>query len=1234
MRRYSKFFLLLFAVCFCFSAFSQTLKEADPQSVAKILSTYQGAGTTEMPIVHKNARGFIRFISASEGGYFATPATGQKSFDMSTTVKEYMEQNIRAFSGIADKTTLEVKSIQEREDYTIVRLTQNYLSLPVFGSGIVVKITRDGKIVAISCDVLRDDTGLTTIDFSQPFPVDKAKAVEQAVQFILDNNSDLQNQDIKPIEDTYLAVYDPVMLKQSGAPCVVYVVTLTTDGKEKKVYRLLLDAVTGEIRLSYPIHSAVLEREIYDANGSYNIPTTIARKEGDKETGIADVDNVFNYLGDAYNFFAVNHDRDSYDDKGATLRAVVRIPIQNAYWDPTRKLFWFGTGFGIDDVVAHEYTHPVVENIADLVYFGEPGAITESMCDMWGEFVDLTNEKGVDTDAVRWLIGEELPAGVPWEGKEGTALRSMKDPTIYNQPDRYNSPLFIKTTFSSLEDNGGVHTNSGVGNKLAYLLTDGDTFNGEQVRGFGIVRTAKLFYGALELLPPVADYTMLALALNASALSQGLSIEDRFNISRALSAVEILPEELTEMSARDFRATSILMDDDTPAILLSWTPPPADAYSQVTLVKKAGSYPTSTVDGDKIFEGKDSYFLDVNVSSGIEYFYSLFVDMVELPPVEMYDSAVAGDYAPQVLTQEFKSLSPRDPVATEIIYSQIYFIPTGAPVNALDGNKYLGGYYNYDAIFIPEVFSFPVKRQDTTGSSYTIPLSTNGLVSFNLTDVQFPFFGKKYGTIYVGANGYITFAPVALESAKNFPSLSSHFAIPRISFLFSDLAPDSAGEVWTRRLPDRFVVTFENVPKDAAEGIPNPLSGASPGSSVQVELFFSGHIRITYLQLDPNYCIVGLSDGRGVPVDPGQLLSSTIPYSLQRYTDFAQLPLASTRLSFDPSPLYTVFPNQNISFEVKTRFTGGNAPQLYATWLRDDVPPFADLKNGKGKFSWLPKQEDTGSYYLRVLARLGDQYAYQDIPIIVNPIIVKPQALNLRISSQSPAEDTSASRVVSAGRPLVASYDYVHPLMVQNPTQYAEGLSILYWFRNHEMIPSLTNYLTVPPNVSKGGDIWYFRVIPISLGNIIGEEAISPIIYVVGQPQVTSIYPNRGKTTGGEPVRIRGNGFVGLISIKFGGIPVPSFRLISETEIEVTTPQSLPGVVDVYIQTAGGASSLSQAFEFYEETTPEPEPPKRRFIISCGNISYDKGNMFGDVLFVSLLLIGLYYKKSKKFSAR
>jgi len=1231
MYRFLKFFLLTLLVGISFSAFAQSSVSVDSQAVARLLSTYQGSGTTELPVIHKNDRGFVRFLLAPEGGYFSTPMTGQKSFDAPEMIKDYIQKYIKAFAIESNKTEFNVESIIERDDYQVIRLTQKYSSLPVFGSGVIAQLTNDGKILALACEIMRDDTGLKSLDISQPFPIDETAATDFAIQFILKQDSTVNKQNIETIGNPYIAIYDPNMLKISESPCIVYVISLAVKNTDKR-YRILVDSFTGEVRLNYLLYNEVINREIYDANNSYTITETPNRKEGDRETGIVDIDNAYDYLGDAYNFFATNHGRDSYDNKGATLMAIVRLPIQNAYWDTSTKAFWLGTGFAVDDVIGHEYTHSVTDDITGLVYFGEPGAISESLSDIWGEFIDLTNGKGLDTGAVRWQIGEDLPSGTSWEG--GSAIRNMKDPTIYNLPDRYNSPLFVKTSSLSVADNAGVHTNCGVGDKLAYLLTDGDSFNGEKVNGFGIVRTAKLFYGALELLPPVADYAMLSLALNASALQQGLSIEDRFNLSRAMRAVEILPEEMEEMGARDFRATSILVEDDMPAILLSWTPPAEVDYSQVVLVRKAGSYPQSTLDGDQIFVGKGSYFLDVNVSSGIEYFYSLLVDMVEFPPIEMYDSAIAGGYAPSVLTQEFTSIDPRQPIANEIIYSQIYFIPTGPPVNPLGENKYLGGYYNYEAVFTPEVFSFPVKRQDATGSAYSIPLSTDGLVSFDLTDVQFPFFGKKYGTIYLGANGYISFIPVGLENAKNFPSLASHFAIPRISFLFSDLAPDSAGEVWTRKLDDRFVITFENVPKNAEGEIPNPLSGANPGSSVQVELFFSGHIRITYLQLDPNYCIVGLSDGRGVPLDPAQLYPGEFPYSLQRYTDFPQLPETPTQLSFEPSPLYTVLPEQNITFEVVTLFPGSTVPQLSASWLREDTPPFADLKNGKGKFSWRPTQSDDGTYYLRVLARLGEQYAYQDIPIIVNPVIVQPQATNLRISSQSPAEDTTASRIVSAGRPLVASYDYIHPLMVENPTQYAEGLSILYWFRNHEVVPVLTNYKSVPPNVTKGGDIWYFRVIPISLGGIIGEEAISPVIYIVGQPEITSVYPNRGKSTGGEPIRIRGRFFVGILNIKLAGIPVPSYRAISETEIEVTTPQCLPGMADIYLQTTGGFSQLSQAFEFYEEPQPptEPEPEKRRCIISCGNNPSNNHHLLGDGIILSLLLVYLAFRKEKSNS--
>ena len=115
----------------------------------------------------------------------------------------------------------------------------------------------------------------------------------------------------------------------------------------------------------------------------------------------------------------------------------------------------------------------MTERESNLIYWGESGAINEALSDIFGEFVDLTNTGGNDGSSVRWLIGEDLPGG---------AIRSMSDPTIYWIPTGASA----RTGTRASEDNRGVHYNSGVANKLAFLLTDGGSFNGQTVTGQGI----------------------------------------------------------------------------------------------------------------------------------------------------------------------------------------------------------------------------------------------------------------------------------------------------------------------------------------------------------------------------------------------------------------------------------------------------------------------------------------------------------------------------------------------------------------------------------------------------------------------------------------------------------------------------------------------------------------------------------------------------------------------------
>ena len=191
----------------------------------------------------------------------------------------------------------------------------------------------------------------------------------------------------------------------------------------------------------------------------------------------------------------------------------------------------FGEGYAAaDDVVGHELTHGVTQNESRLIYANESGAINEAFSDIWGEWMDQGNGSGDDSPGVKWELGEDLPIG---------AIRDMSDPPTFRDPDRMGSPHW----YSGTGDYGGVHTNSGVANKLAYLLTDGDAFNGYTVSGMGISRVAELMYECqTNLLSPGSDYADLANAMFQATINLGFTQSEKDNVRDACQAVEILGE--------------------------------------------------------------------------------------------------------------------------------------------------------------------------------------------------------------------------------------------------------------------------------------------------------------------------------------------------------------------------------------------------------------------------------------------------------------------------------------------------------------------------------------------------------------------------------------------------------------------------------------------------------------------------------------------------------------------
>jgi hypothetical protein len=115
-------------------------------------------------------------------------------------------------------------------------------------------------------------------------------------------------------------------------------------------------------------------------------------------------------------------------------------------------------------------------------------------------------------------------------------------------------------------------------------------------------------------------------------------------------------------------------------------------------------------------------------------------------------------------------------------------------------------------------------------------------------------YGTNYGTLYPGSNGYVTFGSGDSDYTE---SLDDHFDLPRIAALFDDLNPSSGGTVSWKQLADRAAVTWQGVPEYSATG----------SNTFQIEMFFDGVIRISYLGITGADGIAGLSEGNGLSPD-------------------------------------------------------------------------------------------------------------------------------------------------------------------------------------------------------------------------------------------------------------------------------------------------------------------------------------------------------------------------------
>src|SRR5262245_21501783 len=481
--------------------------------------------------------GYLRYLGAPPSYHF--PVRSAVPGQPEVTARNFLREQATLFgvtSAAVDFGHLKTNRANNRR---YVRFNQMYAGIPVFSAQVMIQLNSVDGVESVMSDIERNMKDLDDGAISIKPLISAEEASVKARNSFVTTAPGVELRTTPP----RLTIYAPSVVGDKGSLRLVWDMEVSSEDTMVVNQRVLLDAHAGEVVRQYPLNHSALNRKIYDANNSTNDPGMLVRSEGGGPSGITDVDNAFNFLGDSYVFYRNNFGRDSIDGSGMTLSATVRYcepnppgppscpPKRLAFWNGSRM--YFGAGFAVDDMTGHELTHGVTQHESGLNYENASGAINESFSDIFGEFIDLVNGKGNDAPNVRWLFGEDAPSG---------AIRNMKNPPAGKDPDRLGSPLYKPEVDhpDKTNDFGGVHTNSGVNNKLCYLLTDGDVFNGQTVTGMGILQVAGLYYEVnTNLLTSGADWTDLYNALVQAAINLRWDTQERKNLYRACAALEI-----------------------------------------------------------------------------------------------------------------------------------------------------------------------------------------------------------------------------------------------------------------------------------------------------------------------------------------------------------------------------------------------------------------------------------------------------------------------------------------------------------------------------------------------------------------------------------------------------------------------------------------------------------------------------------------------------------------------
>ena len=364
---------------------------ADPAAsqagIDRLKSEYGGAKVSVSPAT--GAARFVRLGPASMlrlGTGRVQAARNAAAFE--DTAGAFIDRHAAAF-GLANGRADLVLSRAQTDAHGWTRLTyaQQYKGVPVFGATLRAHFDPGGRLTVLNGAIIPD------IDVSAQ-PSRTAREAEATAV------SHVKRKGVSASQSRLLIYREGLAKGVAGTNHLAYEVVVTNRRVREFIY---VDAHTGKFIDRISGTPDALDRRAYDAQNQPapgpNYPASPFWVEGQQPfpTGVVEADNMIMASEETYDLFSNAFGRDSFDGAGATMDSIFNRgnACPNASWNGVFISFCPGTTS--DDVTGHEWGHAYTEYTDGLIYAWQPGALNEAASDVFGETVDLLNNRQTDS---------------------------------------------------------------------------------------------------------------------------------------------------------------------------------------------------------------------------------------------------------------------------------------------------------------------------------------------------------------------------------------------------------------------------------------------------------------------------------------------------------------------------------------------------------------------------------------------------------------------------------------------------------------------------------------------------------------------------------------------------------------------------------------------------------------------------------------------------------------------